>query len=183
VKRRAAALATLALSAALGLATLTGCGAGQITQTATQVSAVNGFEGKAGDIMVRDATIAYAGRADTGAIYYPGEAASLNMTLVNVGTVDDQLIAVSSPIAASGQIQGNAVIPAGRAVEVGNVSPAAAAALADKTINIRLVGLTQSIGAGLNYPVVFTFLRGGVLTAQLPVGLPSGPLEARGPHS
>jgi copper(I)-binding protein len=183
VKRRAA-VATLALAAALGLATLTGCGAGQITQTDTQLSGVNGFQGRAGDVEVRDATIAYAGQANTGAIYRAGEAASLNMTLVNTGTAPDRLVAVSSPVAASGQIQGDAVIAGGRAVQVGNSdTPSDAAALADKTINVQLVGLKQNIDAGLNYPVVLVFQRGGVLTAELPVGTPTGALEARGAHN
>jgi periplasmic copper chaperone A len=102
------------------------------------------------------------------------------MTLVNTGTEPDQLISVSSPIAASGEIQGDAMIPPGRAVQVGNgSSPNAAAALADKTINIRLVGLRQDIGAGLNYPVMFTFQRGGTLTIHLPVGEPTGDVAAR----
>jgi copper(I)-binding protein len=180
VKRRAAAVATLALSAALGLASLTGCGAGQITQTDTQAAGVNGAQGQAGNVLVRDASIAYAGRADSGAIYRAGEIASLDMTLVNTGTAPDQLVSVSSPIAASGQIQGDAVLPPGRAVQVGNgSSPNAAAALADKTINIKLVGLRQDVGAALNYPVTFTFQRGGVLTIPLPVGRPTGDLAAR----
>jgi len=180
VKRRAASVATLALSAALGLATLTGCGAGQITQTDTQSSAVNGYQGRAGNIVVRDASIAYAGQANTGAIYRAGQIANLEMTLVNVSATADQLVSVSSPIAAAAQIQGDAVIGGGRAVQVGNGnSPADAAALADKTISVKLVGLKQDITAGLNYPVVFTFQRGGVLTAELPVGYPGGALATR----
>ena len=169
MKRRAAAVATLALSAALGLATLTGCGAGQITQTDTQASAVNGYQGQAGRIMVRNASIAYTGQANAGAIYRAGGAADLNMTLVNVG-----------PIAAAGLIQGDAVIGGGRALQVGNGdSPSDAAALADKTISVRLVGLKQDITAGLNYPVVLTFQRGGVVNAEIPVGSPTGDLAAR----
>jgi copper(I)-binding protein len=180
VKRRAAAVATLALSAALGLVTLTGCGAGQITQTDTQASAVNGYQGMAGRIMVRNASIAYTGQANTGAIYRAGGAADLNMTLVNVSPTPDQLVSVSSPIAAAGLVQGDAVIPGGRAVQVGNGdSPADAAALADKTISVRLVGLKQDITAGLNYPVVLTFQHGGVLNAEIPVGYPTGALAVR----
>jgi copper(I)-binding protein len=180
VKRRAAAVATLALSAALGLATLTGCGAGQITQTDTQASAVNGYQGQAGRIMVRNASIAYTGQAKTGAIYTAGGAADLNMTLVNVSPIADQLISVSSPIAAAGLIQGDAVIGGGRALQVGNGdSPSDAAALADKTISVRLVGLKQDITAGLNYPVVLTFQRGGVVNAEIPVGYPTGDLATR----
>ncbi|HEX4357151.1 MAG TPA: hypothetical protein VH141_06510 [Pseudonocardia sp.] len=180
MKRRAAAVATLALSAALGLVTLTGCGAGQITQTDTQASAVNGYQGSAGDVRVRDASFAYVGQAKVGAIYRAGDTAELNMTLVNVSATADQLVSVASPIAASGQVLGDAVIPGGRAVQVGNGdSPQDAAALADKTISVKLVGLKTDIIAGLNYPVVLTFQRGGVLNANLPVGYPTGDLATR----
>jgi periplasmic copper chaperone A len=180
VKRRAAAVATLALSSALGLATLTGCGAGQISQTDTQSSAVNGYQGRAGDIQVRDASFAYIGQAKSSAIYRAGTVADLNMTLVNVGATADQLVSVSSPIAAGGQVLGDAVIGGGRALQVGNGdSPSDAAALADKTISVKLFGLKQDITAGLNYPVVLTFQRGGVLNAEIPVGYPTGDLATR----
>jgi hypothetical protein len=165
----------LAVGAALGLALLTGCGAGQITQTDTQQSAVNGYQGTAGDIAVRDATIAYAGKGN-GPVYRAGQSAQLNLTLVNSGATADKLVSVSSPWAASVQLQqGDGMIPAGRAVQVGNGdSGADAAALADRTISITLTGLKADMTAGINYPVIFTFQRGGVLTAELPIGYPTG---------
>jgi len=71
------------------------------------------------------------------------------MTLVNVSATADQLVSVTSPIAASGQVLGDAVIPGGRAVQVGNGdSPSDAAALADKTISVKLVGLSATSPPG-----------------------------------
>jgi hypothetical protein len=170
----------LVLGAALGLAALTGCGAGQITQTSTQQSAVNGYQGLAGDIAVRDASIAYAGNG-TGPVYRAGQSAQLDLTLVNTGDVADKLLSVSSPWAASVQLQqGDGVIPGGRAVRVGDGDAASdAAALADRTISITLTGLKGNMTAGMNYPVTFTFQRGGVLNAQLPIGYPTGQLAVR----
>jgi hypothetical protein len=162
------------------LATLTGCGAGQVSQTASQASAVNGYSGRAGDVEVRNAAIAYAGQADNGAIYRAGQTAPLNMTLVNVGIAADRLVSVSSPVAAGGQIQGDGSIGAAQSITVGDSdSQADAAAQAARTINVTLVGLKQDIKAGLNYPVVLTFERGGVLNARLPIGYPTGPLAER----
>jgi copper(I)-binding protein len=177
VKRRAALLATLAL--ATGLA-LPGCGAGQITQTATQASGTDGYEGTTGDIAVRNAAIVFAGQGNSGAVYRAGQSAPLEMTLVNTGTQPDKLISVSSPVAASGQVTGDAVIGADRAVQVGNADAGTdAAALSDRTINIQLVGLKEDIIPGRSYPVTFVFQRGGVLNGTLPVGYPTGQLSSR----
>jgi len=177
VKRRAAVLATLAL--ATGLA-LSGCGAGQITQTDTQASGANGYEGMAGDIAVRNASISFAGQPNIGAVYRAGQSAPLEMTLVNTGSQPDKLVSVSSPVAASGQITGDATIGADRAVQVGNADEGTDAnALSDRTINIQLVGIKENIIAGRTYPVTFVFQRGGVLNATLPVAYPSGQLSSR----
>jgi copper(I)-binding protein len=180
VTRRAAVVAKLVLPVLLGFAALTGCGAGALTQTAQQAPAVNGYQGRAGTIDVRDATIAFAGQGNSGAVYRAGQSAPLNMVLVNVGDTTDRLVSVSSPVASSGQIQGEAILAGGRAVQVGNDDARAdATSLADRTISIQLVGLNQDIKPGLKYPVVFTFERGGVLAAELPVGYPTGQLAER----
>ncbi|HEY2203236.1 MAG TPA: copper chaperone PCu(A)C [Pseudonocardia sp.] len=180
MKRRATVLATLALSTGLGLGTLSGCGAGAVTQTAQQSSAVNGYQGRAGDVAVRDASIVFAGQANSGAVYRAGQSAQLRMTLVNVGDQTDKLLTVSSPVAAAGQVLGDATIGGGRAVQVGNSDGQAdAAALSDRTITVQLTGLKQDITPGLNYPVTLTFQRGGVLNTDLPVGYPTGPLSSR----
>jgi copper(I)-binding protein len=162
----------IALVVTLGTTGLAGCGSGQITQPDVQESGVNGFEGRVGDILIRDANIAYAGPG-TGPVYRPGQSAQLDLVLVNQGTQADTLVSVSSPWAASAQIQGDAVIPAGRAVAVGT------AAGADKTIGITLTGLKGPLMAGTNYPVTFTFQRGGAIQALLPIGYPTGPVGVR----
>jgi copper(I)-binding protein len=181
VKRRATVLATLALAAGLALS---GCGAGQITQTDTQASGANGYQGMAGDIAVRNASIVFAGQANSGAAYRVGQSAPLEMTLVNTGSQPDKLISVNSPVAASGQITGDATIGDDRAVQVGNADAGTDAnALSDRTINIQLVGLKENITPGRSYPVTFVFQRGGVLNATLPVGNPGGQLSSRGSNS
>lgn len=163
---------------ALGLA-LTGCGAGAITQTASQASAVDGSSGQADSILIRDASIAFVSNGASGAVYQSGQAAPLNMTMVNTGDTTDRLVSVSSPVATSGQIVGDATLPAGSSIQVSNNAGGNSQALALRTIAIKLVGLTQPIRAGLTYPVVFRFGRAGELTVQLPVGYPTGPQAER----
>jgi hypothetical protein len=181
-KRRSnRSLAVAMLPAALGLVvTLSACGAGQVSQTASQASAVNGYSGQVGSIAVRDASIAYAGQAKTGAIYRTGGAAQLDITLVNVGPNPDKLIRASSPDAAAVQIQGDGTIGGYQTVSIGNTdSPSDANSLAVRTLKVTLIGLKRDITAGTNYPVQLVFQRAGTLNARLPVGYPTGPLAIR----
>lgn len=168
-------------AAALGLCiALTGCSAGQVTQTANQASAVNGYTGRAGTIEVRNASFAFAGQGTTDAVYRAGQTAQLNMTLVNVAAAADQLVSVSSPVAAGGAVQGDGTIGGYRAVKVGNGDTESdSAAQSDRTISVTLTGLNQDIRPGLTYPVVLTFKNAGPLSTSLPVGYPTGDLAER----
>jgi hypothetical protein len=182
VKRRASVVAKLMLGLTVltGAVVLTGCGAGAISQTADQASGVDGAHGRVGTIDVRDATIAFAGQGTTDAVYRAGQTAELSATLVNSGATPDRLVKVSSPDADSGQIEGDAVIGGGRAVQVGNNNASSGAvALPDRTISIKLVGLKNDIRPGLKTPVEFTFERAGAVTVELPVGYPTGQLAER----
>jgi copper(I)-binding protein len=174
----AKAAAATVLLPLLAVLALTGCGAGAISQTASQASAVNGYAGQVGNVLVRDATIAYAGNLG-GAAYQPGGSAPLNLSLVNTGGTADRLLSVTSPVAASGQVVGDAVLPGGTVVTVGNNDGAASQALAGRTIAIKLNGLVGPVRSGLTYPVTFRFEKAGTLTAQVPVGAPSGALAER----
>lgn len=166
-----------ALAAMLVAVALTGCGAGAVTQTASQASAVNGASAQVGNVVIRDASIA-AATTLAGAAYQPGGSAPLNLTLVNSGFAADKLVSASSPVAGTVQITGDATIPGGTAVTVGNTG-ADGRALAGRTIAIKLNGLVGPIRAGLNYPVTFRFEKAGELTVKLPVGYPTGELGER----
>ncbi|WP_253768688.1 hypothetical protein [Goodfellowiella coeruleoviolacea] len=113
--KRAVATAVFALG--LGL-TVAGCGAGQVTQTDTQVAAVNGASGQVGDIAVRDAQFAFPDNADR--YYRSGSDASLIVTIVNNGTSPDQVVSVTSEIAAQARITGSTDVPPGRSLRAGS---------------------------------------------------------------
>ncbi len=103
--------AVLGIGAAL---LVSGCGAGQITQTDTQVPAINGSSGTAGPIAVRNVQLAFP----AGKQYYSrGDSAPLIVTIANTGNSSDKLTGITSPQFGSGaQIIGDATIPPQHAI-------------------------------------------------------------------
>jgi len=148
---------------------------GAVTQTSTQASGVNGYSGQVGNVLVRNASIDFPATLSptAGAAYQPGGSAPLSLTLVNNGASADKLLSVTSPVAGAAQITGDATVPAGSTVNVGNNTGVDSQALAGRTIAIKLAGLVGPIRAGLTYPVVLRFQNAGVLNAELPVGEPA----------
>lgn len=106
----------------LGLAAaLTGCGAGQITQTDLQQASVNGASGTVGAMAVRNAQLAYPDNSQ--GTYAPGSDAELVATIVNTGQTDDTLVKISTPAAlgvtVDGSVTGTKLIAGGFAVQSG----------------------------------------------------------------
>ena len=102
----------------VGALALAGCGAGQITQTSSQASGVGGASANVGQIAIREAAFAFAGDGKSAAIYEAGSDAPLSMTVVNFGGQVDKLTTVSSPVAESARITGDATIASGRVLLV-----------------------------------------------------------------
>ncbi|MGH3621853.1 MAG: hypothetical protein ACRDQ5_08695 [Sciscionella sp.] len=118
--------------AAIGLGTalaLVGCGAGQITQTDTQVGSVNGANGNAGRIAVRNAQLAFPDNPD--GYYRRGERVPLEVYIANSGQTTDTLTAVRSPAAAGGEISGRTTVLAMTALRA--MTPRDAATLEPST--------------------------------------------------
>ena len=91
-RRTAAALALLAG----GTLVLTACGAGQISQTATQVAAVNGNSVDVGDIQLRNVHVVYPSSEEYS--IEPGGTVELGFTAINANpAVADELTGISSP--------------------------------------------------------------------------------------
>ena len=121
--------AVVATGAVLGALALAGCGAGQVTQTSTQVPAVVGANAGVGAIVVRDAFIEFGEQPQGANIYPRGGAAPLKMSIVNTGIQPDRLVSASSPAAASVAITGDAEVPPGRVllIEGAPAAPSASA--------------------------------------------------------
>jgi copper(I)-binding protein len=101
-----------ALATGLGLAAA-GCSAGQVTQTDTQVAVVNGAEGRAGNITVRDAQLLFPAAHG---YYEEGDDAPVMVVIANNGTSPDKLLAVTSDAASEGEITGDSVLEASSAI-------------------------------------------------------------------
>ncbi|OLM34081.1 MULTISPECIES: copper chaperone PCu(A)C [unclassified Pseudonocardia] len=170
-RRSARTLAGVAGAAALTGLLLSGCGTGQISQTSRQVAAVNGANVTVGSVDLRDVQIAYPTTpAGPDALYRQGGAAPLVATLVNTAPVADRLLSVTSPAAASVQIQGDPTMPQDIAlVSPGNLqlSPTNA-----KRVQLVAEGLTRPVPAGAQIPMTFVFERAGSVTVTVPTGVP-----------
>lgn len=170
-RRSARTLAGVAGAAALTGLLLSGCGTGQISQTSRQVAAVNGANATVGSVDLRDVQVAYpTAPAGPDALYRQGGAAPLVATLVNTAPVADRLLSVTSPAAASVQIQGDPTMPQDIAlVSPGNLqlSPTNA-----KRVQLVAEGLTRPVPAGAQIPMTFVFEKAGSVTVTVPTGVP-----------
>lgn len=102
-------IVTAALAAGLGLVAV-GCSAGQVTQTDTQVAAVDGASGNAGPIAVRNAMLAFP--AD-GNRYKDGEDAPLTFVIANTGSTPDKLLSIKTDASdAEAEVVGSKDLPA-----------------------------------------------------------------------
>lgn len=178
--------AFLLTGALVGTLALTGCGAGQVANTAQQVAASRGANVGVGTIVIRDAVVSYGEEAEGGTIHARGGDAPLSMTIVNEGTEADELVSASSVWANEVRISGDAEVPAGRALVIegepetsGAGAPSAAPASpgAGEGTGVVLTGLLDDLRAGLTYEVVLTFERAGELRVQLPIGGNEEPRE------
>ncbi|MEV5652693.1 hypothetical protein AB0L57_30965 [Nocardia sp. NPDC052254] len=195
VSRRALAVAALATGAALALS---GCGAGQISQTAHQVAAVNGNAATIGNMALRDVRILLPQSEEyTNA---KGGKAVIAFSVINQGSARaDELVSVTSDL---GQVKitpekpqlapGQTVVAAGPAATAGSAPTSSAAptsapehgataneegaGTADQPadpdahpILVEVTGLTKDVVAGLTYGVTFNFKDAGTVAVQVPV--------------
>lgn len=169
-----------AAGAVAGLLLLTGCGAGQVASTTSQVAAVNGGQGRSSQVEVRDVVMAYP--PTDNATWPAGSDVPLSLTVVNSADSDDDLVRVSTPAASSVEVTGTTRIPTRSAVvalEGGQGSPQGAdpnaagtapgTALFAGTLQVTLQGLTRPVTSGLTVPVTFTFSQAGDITVPVPI--------------
>jgi copper(I)-binding protein len=145
---------------ALLLGMLGGCAAGQTTQTASQGAAVNGANGQAGPIAVRDAMFVYP---PDGEHYYPaGSAVVLTLTIANSGSTEERLVKVESP-AGPVEVNGSTTIPGRSAVH----------AIATEVTEVTETSTSAPTSTGPTVPTM-----PATMTTQPPT---SGPATTSGP--
>ena len=164
------AVARIAGCGAAALA-LVGCSAGQITQTDSQFSAVDGAFGNIGNsIALRNVLIPYPhNQADS----YPiGSSVPVLLSITNQGDRADELVGVDSPAASQALVEGTTQIPPGTTV----TSTTGSAPISIQPTSPLIVGqlriqltTNQVLHVGLNTPVTFQFQHAGKLTLPVPM--------------
>lgn len=146
--------AAIALPLALG-AVLSGCSAGQITQTAEKRPAVEGAQGETGDLKVLNAHFVAPG--DEGK-YESGDSVELELVVTSQGAADEitgiQVDGADAQVTPSGSIE----VPAGGMVVIGeNGEFTVEAEMTDEAYPSTLI------------PVVITFQEAGELAMSVPI--------------
>ncbi|MFZ2173088.1 MAG: hypothetical protein WAW17_03480 [Rhodococcus sp. (in: high G+C Gram-positive bacteria)] len=178
--RRVATAVALAAGAAL---TLSACGSGQITQTSSQVAAVNGNTADLGDLALRNVHVVYPNSEEYS--IEPGGNAVLAFTVINDSeATPDKLTKISTDFAKSvkiGESAGGLEIKPQTSLTAGTPEQDAAATgeareekdkPADAPTDVALVvlnDLEEGVRPGLTFPVTFTFAKAGDVTVQVPV--------------
>lgn len=155
--RRVLAPAGLALIAAMTLA-VSGCAAGQYSQTADQVAAIDGANGTVGNIAVLNARLAPTARES----YPAGSDARLLLHISNDGFTADTLESVTTSAAQSVEINGDATIP-----------PQTLADFAGLTgTEVVVTGFAAEQFYGVSIPMTFSFANAGSIDLNIPIQLP-----------
>jgi hypothetical protein len=162
--RAAAAMCMLIAAAAVS-----GCSAGQQSQTARMEPAVNGSMANLNNIALRDIRI----RAkQTGYAARPGNTADLALVATNQSPdTADALVAVTSDVGAV-TVVGNTTVPAGGILIVdspGRVDAGALAAVKPANTASATLKLTKPISSGLTYEFTFRFAHVGEISVRVPV--------------
>jgi copper(I)-binding protein len=157
--------------AACGLVTaiaLTGCSAGQVSQTATQEPAVNGVNATVGEVALRNIHLRAAQTSD---YVQPGSDVELIFVAANDSPdSNDKLVSITSDVGTV-NLTGDTTIPAGGVLVVGSpdgqITPLESVEAADAAE--AQVALTKPITNGLTYDFTFDFEKAGDTTVTVPI--------------
>ncbi|MDP7738392.1 hypothetical protein QXL92_27045 [Mycobacterium paragordonae] len=152
----------------LAVVALSGCGTGQISQTAAQEPAVNGNRLTINNVALRDIRIQ---AAQTGDFLQPGKTVDLVLVAINNSPdVNDRLTGITSDIG-NVTVSGDAKLPAGKMLIIGTPDgqavapgPAEGNGAAKATVN-----LSKPITNGLTYKFTFKFEKAGEASVQVPI--------------
>jgi hypothetical protein len=166
----AARVAAVGLAAAM----LSGCGAGQISQMATQEPAVNGNKVTINNVALRDVRMQ---AVQTGDFLQPGRTVNLVAVAVNQSPdVEDRLVSVTSDVGAV-TIGGDARLPAGGVLFIGTPDgrKVAPGPLESNNAVKATVALAKPISNGLTYNFTFNFEKAGQASVMVPISAGLGP--------
>ena len=166
-----AGLAACALATAVAL---TGCGTGQVSQTAAQEPAVNGTGATVGDITLQNVHLRAAQSTD---YVQPGRNVELLFVASNGSPdTDDKLVSITSDIGAV-TLTGDGPVPAGGVLVVGKPDgqiSSLESVEAAETVEAT-VALSKPITNGLTYNFTFEFERAGQTEVPVPISAGEAP--------
>jgi copper(I)-binding protein len=157
IPRRVLVPTALSLLAAASLV-LSGCAAGQYSQTADQVAAIDGANGTIGDIAVLNARLAPTEREK----YPEGSDARLLLWISNDSLNPDTLSSVSTSAADSVQITGDPAVPGQTLADFAT----------EQGTEVTVTGFTADLFYGNSIPMTFNFANAGALSLNIPIQLP-----------
>jgi hypothetical protein len=155
--RRVLVPTALSLLAAASLV-LSGCAAGQYSQTADQVAAIDGANGTIGDIAVLNARLAPTARE----LYPAGSDARLLLWVSNDGLNPDVLSSVTTSAASSVEISGDGAVPGQTLADFAT----------DEGTEVTVTGFLQNQYYGQSIPMTFNFANAGSLSLNIPIEVP-----------
>ena len=173
--RRSRRVGALAAGGLIGALALSGCSAGQISQTAMQESAVDGNQAVIKNVALRNVHI----QAQQSSDFLPsGATVDLVLVVVNQSPdVTDKLVGISTDIGKV-TVTGDPTLPAGGTLFVGNPHGqnrnAVDAVESAKSVKAT-VELSKQITNGPNYNFTFDFERAGSVSLAVPISAPERP--------
>ncbi len=175
IRRASVTRAGLMVCGLIAATALAGCGAGQISQTATQEPAVNGTSGTVNNITLRNVHIQ---AVETGDAVEPGQDVDLMLVASNLSPdTADKLVGITSDVGTV-TITGDTSVPASGTLIVGTpdgVTPLSSVEGADAAD--ASVTLTKPISNGLTYNFTFTFAEAGETTLSVPISAGNAPRQ------
>jgi hypothetical protein len=180
VPRTSAVTASLAACGLAAAVALSGCSAGQISQTATQEPAVNGTSANIGEISLRNIHLRAVQSTD---YVQPGREVELIFVAANNSPdANDKLVSITSDVGTV-TLTGDATVPAGGVLLVGvpdgQTTPLESVEAAD-TVEAT-VRLTKPITNGITYDFTFDFERGGQGAVPVPISAGEAPRRVEEP--
>ena len=170
------ALAACGLTAA---ATLSGCSAGQVAQTASQQAAVNGTAATAGNVTLRNVHL----RApQTGDYVQPGGEVELLFVASNESPdTADKLTSITSEFGTV-SLSGDTALPAGDVLIVGEPDGQVAALEQAEVADAAkaMVDISKPITNGLTYDFTFNFEKAGQIAVPVPISAGESPRRDEG---
>jgi hypothetical protein len=169
-----APVAVLAASGLVGAVALTGCGSGQLSQTASQASAVDGTQAVINNLALRNVHIQ---AVQTGDVLRPGAKVDLMLAAANQSPdIADKLVGITTDIGTV-TVSGDPRVPAGGILFVGTPDGQHRKAVEAADTAKASVELTKPITNGLNYDFTFKFEKAGSVSLMVPISAGLAPRQ------